>query len=267
LELTALMGRSLNRTIGRAICDCLLLVAAILVCLPASGRAVAEGVDPLRIGPRARAWAAETAPPGPARRRLAALTVGLLERGWREDVASTLPAAEAFARRGGDCVSFAFVLVALARSRGVPAVFVAREPEGGERAGGYEVARGHLAVGLDDGDRLLVYDAAGEHRAAAGELRRLTDAQSVGLFRSNRGAALLLAGEWEEAVPVLAEASRVAPDLAAAWLNLGVALRRGGDLAGAEAAYRRALLLEPRSVGAWRNLALLLEERVRSARR
>lgn len=46
-----------------------------------------------------------------------------------------------------------------------------------------------------------------------------------------------------------------------------VALRRGGDLTGAEAAYRRALLLEPRSVGAWRNLALLLEERVRSARR
>jgi tetratricopeptide (TPR) repeat protein len=44
-------------------------------------------------------------------------------------------------------------------------------------------------------------------------------------------------------------------------VNYGVALRRGGDLAGAEAAYRKSLEVEPTEIAAYQNLAALLRLR------
>jgi tetratricopeptide (TPR) repeat protein len=209
-----------------------------------------------------RSWAASVVDGrGPSRRRLADLAGALRERGWQHRDDLTLPAAEAFARGEGDCVSFAFVLAALARSRGLSVVFVIRGPGAGERHDGLVVGRGHLAVGLAVRRGLEVYDLAGEPTEGASFLP-ITDRQAIGVYHSNRGSALLLVGRPPEAVVELSEATAVAPDLADAWTNLGVALLRSGRPAEAERAYRRAVQLAPESAGAWRNLALLLERKL-----
>lgn len=52
---------------------------------------------------------------------------------------------------------------------------------------------------------------------------------------------LLEAGRAAEALPELARLARVVPDFPPVWNNLGIALRRGGDPAAAEAAIRRGL--------------------------
>jgi Flp pilus assembly protein TadD len=50
---------------------------------------------------------------------------------------------------------------------------------------------------------------------------------------------------FDDALRLLARATRVNPDEPLSWLNLGVSLEAKGDRKGAEAAYRRALVLQP----------------------
>jgi Flp pilus assembly protein TadD len=50
----------------------------------------------------------------------------------------------------------------------------------------------------------------------------------------------------------------MAPGLDDAWINLGVAYRRNGELDRAEAAYRRALEVNPTALSAYSNLSSLL---------
>ncbi|MBZ0112883.1 MAG: tetratricopeptide repeat protein [Thermoanaerobaculia bacterium] len=242
-----------------------LLLASLTVVRATDAQQLDEpGLGTLSAEPLA--WARSIAPSGSRRQVVASLAAALLRRGWREEDDLTLDANAAFEQRAGNCVSFALLLADLARSRGVPAVFVirgpdlARGPEIGDRRGDLQVDRSHLAVGLEGPDELVVFDLAGSHRATS-DYRRVSDEEALGIFYSNRGAALLLEGRESEAIVVLREATQRAPALVSSWLNLGVALLRSQEVEGAEAAYRRAVALEPESVAAWRNLALLLERR------
>lgn len=242
-----------------------IILLAVLVFASHGARAEAVpdplAADPLAVDAAMTGWAAALADRGPAPRRLGGLATALGERGWRHADDLTLPAAEAFARREGDCVSFAFVLAALARQRGLSVVFVILAPEAAARAGRFAVGRGHLAVAVEVRRGFRVFDAGGE-RGDAALFRAVTDRQAVAIFHSNRGSALLLAGRPAEAVGELRRATKVGPDLAVAWTNLGVGLTRLGDAEAAERAYRQAVSLAPESAGAWRNLALLLERRL-----
>ena len=254
--ITAVSG-VLTRTSVRLI----LLTAPLVAALPGVSEP-SPAAEPLAVDTAMEAWAATAVGErGPARRRLAALDGALAERGWSHRDDLTLPAAEAFARAEGDCVSFAFVLAALARSRGVPVVLVLSQPETADRQRDLSVGRGHLAVGVEARRGFHVFDAGGA-RPDAAAFRAITDRQAVALYHSNRGSALLLAARPAEAVGELRQATRIAPEFAVAWSNLGVALLRSGDAAAAEQAYRRAVALAPESAGAWRNLAQLLERRL-----
>jgi Flp pilus assembly protein TadD len=59
------------------------------------------------------------------------------------------------------------------------------------------------------------------------------------------------------AARTLQRSAELAPERAAVWINLGVALEASGDLAGAERSVRRALELDPLRPTAWVNLVLL----------
>ena len=50
---------------------------------------------------------------------------------------------------------------------------------------------------------------------------------------------------FDDALRLLSNAVRLKPDEPLSWVNLGVSLEAKGDLKGAEAAYRQALLLQP----------------------
>src|SRR5262249_21241840 len=129
-----------------------------------------------------------------------------------------------------------------------------------EREGDLVVAAGHVSAGASgygDGRFLDVLDFTVAPIADYRELQRIPDRAAIALYYVNRGGDLLRAGRQAEALPWLDGAVAIAPDLARAWVDLGVARRRSGDPAGAEGAYRKALELDPDSTAAYQNLASL----------
>jgi tetratricopeptide (TPR) repeat protein len=71
------------------------------------------------------------------------------------------------------------------------------------------------------------------------------------------GAALRMLERDEEAAACLAQATKLAPDFSVAWADLGTTLAALGDFAGAEAALRRSLALNPNQPELRRYLAAL----------
>ncbi len=225
--------------------------------------ATAEILEPLSVDIEMKHWLRSImnrrASP---ERRLEALVEALIhgrglgELGFPEP---TPTAAEAFRKRQANCVGFALLFVALAREADVPAFFVVvPQRRDGAREDDLRVIEDHLAAGAVVGGRLLLYDFGGRIRRPPPTSRPVSDLTALAIFQSNRGTEMLAAGRLQEAMARLELATRLDPDLAAAWVNLGVARRRTGDLAGAEDAYRRALDLDPRHPGARDNLVNLL---------
>jgi Flp pilus assembly protein TadD len=68
-----------------------------------------------------------------------------------------------------------------------------------------------------------------------------------------------LAGQLDLAISTATKASVLDPKLGSAWINLGTALAKKGDLPAAERAYQRALALDPSDPRAKANLAELAE--------
>jgi Flp pilus assembly protein TadD len=139
--------------------------------------------------------------------------------------------------------------LALLRSGDVPGGFAALE-----RAVATEPDNPHAALALA-GSHVM----AGRPEAAHPILDRI--ASRLGrqrAFLQVRGLAFLAQGAWSPAAAVLADAVRRYPDFPDLHRLLGQARVRLGDLAGAEAALRTALDLDPRSAEGHAELSLLL---------
>ncbi len=97
--------------------------------------------------------------------------------------------------------------------------------------------------------------------AGATRLRPLVNLDpEVGSDASHLGWVALEEGRNAEAMVWLTEATRVAPQCAACWSNLGVARHRAADLAGEVEAFRRANAIDP-APAARKNLAGSLARR------
>lgn len=82
---------------------------------------------------------------------------------------------------------------------------------------------------------------------------------------SNRGLVLIDLDRPQEAADAFREELKRAPGSAEAWCHLGTACHKSGDLAGAEAACRRALELDPGCIDAYLQLSLTLDRAHRPA--
>jgi Flp pilus assembly protein TadD len=230
-----------------------------------------RGLDPARIlRPMAidgemRSWLAGRVPEGPPEERLKALLAALIDSeglGLRYSSGSTLTASEAFDGRQGNCLSFTHLFVALARELGLDVYYVeVRRTPRFEQDGDLVVVWEHVTAGFGpEGERLLL-EFGSAPPVTSQTSRRLSDLTAVAMHYSNRGAELLREGRREEALEWLRTAVALDSAWAHAWVNLGVAKRRSGDLEGAEAAYRRAIEADPRSLQPYFNLAGLLRSR------
>ncbi len=179
---------------------------------------------------------------------------------YREGYTGT--AKEAFESGVVNCLSFSQLVVAMARELGVDAFYMdVRQFEQFTKEGDLVVVAGHMTAGFDEGlERRILEFSVGpdvEYRDAV----RITDATARAYYHSNRGAEYLQAGEIKLAIEWLTAATKVDPTLPDGWANLGVALRRDGQLTEAEAAYRHSIALDPDFFPGYQNLVALFRLR------
>ncbi len=229
-----------------------------------------RGLDPERIvipfdvTPEMHAWALQAAPEGfPLEIRLNRLFEAvLLDLKPAYVGGRTTTAPVVFAERQANCLGFTSLLVGLARSIGIPTFYLAVDDiERFSRDGDLVVISNHVSAAFDTGAQTRVLDFSVAPIASYHDARALDDLSAVGLYYSNLGAEKLRIGKLDQAVELLQTSVALAPEISGARVNLGVALRRRGDPAAAEAQYRAALEVDPQASSAYQNLASLLRQR------
>ncbi len=235
--------------------------------LQASANGVPDLIVPYELTPEMEQWLAERIDGGvPFDRRLAMLLDALFSdgRSIEYDNSRTGTAREVCAPGRANCLAFTHLFVGMARKLGVPVYFLqVRDVEEHERDGDLVVISDHIAVGYGPSHDMTVIDFASIAGTRYRRIHPISDESSVAMYYSNRGAEGLRNGDLKLARRWLEDAVRVDPLLAAAWVNLGVVLRRSGSADGAEQAYRRALELDREALSAYHNLAALLALRGR----
>ncbi len=258
-----------RRWVGVALVTLVVAASGLTQAAEASEPWTDELVIPFDLDDDAAAWARVVAPPelSPLR-RLRAISRALLDPrqvGMQEALDRTPTASEAYRWRTANCVGFASLFVGLARAAGVPAFFAMVEDLGRRRRADLLITEGHLVAAWGRPDRLRIFDFAGESDGRDYRVLPITDLTAIALFHSNRGVESMLEDRDAEAERWLRRAVTLDPTLAAARINLGVALRRLGDLEGAELAYQEALRIDPGASAAARSLAALWRLRGRSS--
>ncbi|MDA8017022.1 MAG: tetratricopeptide repeat protein [Thermoanaerobaculia bacterium] len=237
--------------------------AEIAYTLEARGVDAEQVVLPYWLSPEMRDWARKSAPRGVRDiEKLYRLRDHLLDKDQMSLEYSwgyTGTAVEAFRERRANCLAFTYLFVGMAREVGVRVHFLAVDKvESYRRRGDLVVVSDHIAVGFGDAGQRKIFDFSQGPEDDLRFVRKISDLAAIAMFHSNKGAEALQMGKQDEAVRWLRLAVGIDPGLASAWVNLGVALRRGGQLEDAEMAYKRALESDPSLHSAYQNLASLL---------
>ncbi len=177
-------------------------------------------------------------------------------------------AEQAFAHGGGDCLALASAFVGLARAAGLDASYMDasfRLQETEYLTDQTTVKVGHITAYVR-----TTSDRYGLDFARLGRVywyQPIDDVEAVAHFHNNLGYILLEGGDaggtaagWTGAEHQFDLATRVKPDFARAWNNLGVARARLGRRVEARTAYRRAIAIDAAFPSPRLNLGVLLLE-------
>lgn len=189
--------------------------------------------------------------------------------GLRYEPVSTATAQATIEGGEGNCYSLASLLVGLARGLGMRAYYVdaSRWQNEVRRDPAAIVSAGHMsaAVRTDRGLTVLDFNGVFSRRHT---FRLIDDVEALAHFYNNRGyelihdaAALGRPIPWGEAAIHFEHATRLDPDLAGAWNNLGIAYARRGRDDEALRHYREAIARDPAAAEAHNNMGSLLLRR------
>lgn len=178
------------------------------------------------------------------------------------DFHCTLDAREAFRQRRGNCVSFAFLVVAIAREFGFEASFQnVALPDRWDRIGTLIISVQHMNVRVKAGGETYLVDprmdvVAGIDRAA---MKVVDDRRAFAQFYNTRGVFELLHGRPAEALRCMMLATSVDPDCAGAWANRASIHSHLGDLTAARSCFERSLQADPKDLFALEGYVSLLQ--------
>jgi Flp pilus assembly protein TadD len=217
-------------------------------------------LEPLRMNDAMREWLASEIPPGlPVNMKMERLLHRLLRPdglGLQYEVGFTGTAQEVFAAEAGNCLGFTQMFVAMGRELGLDVYYLAvHELTRFRRESDLIIVSDHVTAAFNEGPqrRILEFSLGPDYDYRSA--RELDDLEALALYYSNRGAELVQERDFRQAQVQLEIAVKLAPGLAPAWVNLGVARRRRGDMAGAEADYLRAIEEDKNQLSAYHNLA------------
>lgn len=197
--------------------------------------------------------------------RLDRLVRGLRSDGYFRDAVdpqTTLTAIEAFHSKGGNCLSYTNLFVALAREAGLDAVYqVVDVSPSWDADAGYLIQYAHINVllrGLQIEHAYKevvtvdfnVIQANSRHRRHV-----VSDDHATSLYYANHAVQFIRQGQLRKAFGWLRRAIELAPFNADLWVNLGALYASMNDAASAVEAYGVAMQIDARHPAAMSGLA------------
>lgn len=181
------------------------------------------------------------------------------------DPSLTLPPAETFRRRTGNCLSFSLMLVAMARHVGVAAHFeeAVLEPEYSSINDTFVNSR-HITVSLGQGQQTYLVDVSGAVFEKDLRTRPIADRRAAAQYYNNLGVEALLVEDLPMAWGRFRQALWTDSSVAYLWSNLGVVYKRNGQLDDAEEAYHKALSVDRGEAIALSNLFVIYQQEGRT---
>ena len=165
---------------------------------------------------------------------------------------------EAFRRRRGNCMTFAMLVVAVAREHRVPAKFneVDIRPHW-SRTGGLVLESRHINVhvNVDAISYEIDLQLFANLRLSRQSARVVDDARAFAAVYSNAGVYRLAGGDRDGALPLMERAVTLDPTYVAGWSNLGAAHLLMDEVGKARRCYERALAENPEAMAAISGLA------------
>lgn len=197
--------------------------------------------------------------------RFRSLMAGLHGAGYFDAVYSanrTLTAAETFESKGGNCLSYTNMFVALAREAGLNARYqVVDVPASWDADSGFLIRYTHINV-MVQGVRLdkqprqsVIVDFNAVHPEGDFTQRIVSDAYAESLYYANRSVNLLRADRPREGFAYLRRALEIAPENSDLWVNLGALYATLEDYESSIEAYQVALQIDPRNKSAVAGMA------------
>lgn len=188
------------------------------------------------------------------------LLKGLADHGYfghtyEADITRT--AADTFARKSGNCLSYTNMFIALAREAGLRARYqIVDVPPTWDADAGYIIRYTHINV-LMQGfgyDPIYGRELSVDFNDVLPEpdypRREISDQAAAALFFANRSVSLLRSGETRDAFVYLKKSIELDPDNADLWINLGAFYAKQSVYDQALEAYRIALHRDPGNRGA-----------------
>jgi Tfp pilus assembly protein PilF len=200
-----------------------------------------------------------------APQRFRQLIAGLARDGYFRSAYSahqTLTAPETFRMKGGNCLSYTSMFIALAREAGLNAVYqVVDVPPKWDADAGFLIRYTHINVLIKNVkldrriDSATIVDFNEVHPAADFPRREVSDDYAKALYHANHSVARLRVGEARASFGHLRRAIETDPANVDLWINLGAFYSVAGDARAAIEAYQVALQLDHNSKAAFSGLA------------
>ncbi len=229
-----------------------------------AGRGIDPGdvIYPFAATPEMASWAREqmegAGSAGPLK-QLKILQNALFDREnfeFEYDGILTLTAEEAFAQRRGNCMAFTSLFIALGRSLGIPTVLISvQKVPDVKRVDGLVVVNRHVVAGYRGLNELNLFDFYVTSSAPPIHQRIISDVRASAMHHTNNGGLALRENDLIEARRHFELSTRLAPEWAPGWVNLGVVEYREGRTAEAMKAYSKALEADPSNSSALTNIA------------
>lgn len=173
----------------------------------------------------------------------------------------TRTAAETFAAKGGNCLSFTNMFIAMARHLDLKAEYQEVDiPPDWSMGGQSFILSSHINVfvELEPGLERIVDFNIDDFKTTY-EMRRVSDQRARAHHYNNIGVEHMLAGRKRAALAFFRQSLAADAGYSPAWVNLGVLYRRASAPAYAEAAYLQAVAVDKWNMVALSNLGNLYE--------